>query len=62
MNISLAKQRLQGFNLQLVSERTGLHVNTLSRIRTGKAKSVNTNTLEKLQKFFDAYMAGMGAA
>ena len=51
LTIPEIRERLQDRRLEMVSEATGLHYNTVLYIKTGTAKGANIRTIEKLSAY-----------
>lgn len=51
LTINEIRERLQDRRLEMVSEATGLHYNTVLYIKTGTAKGANIRTIEKLSDY-----------
>ena len=48
------KDKLQDRRLQLVADKTGLHYNTLKKLRDGEAKDPSYETIKALSDYFTA--------
>lgn len=46
-------RRMQDRKLKIISEETGIHVNTLSLIKNGKTTDMMANTLIRLSEYFE---------
>jgi hypothetical protein len=51
LTIPEIRERLQDRRLEMVSEATGLHYNTVLYLKTGTAKGANISTIEKLSAY-----------
>jgi DNA-binding Xre family transcriptional regulator len=51
LTINEIRERLQDRRLEMVSEATGLHYNTVLYLKTGTAKGANISTIEKLSAY-----------
>lgn len=53
MDIDKIRQLLADRRLDIVSDTTGVHVNTISRIRDGKTKNPSYRAFEALRKYLE---------
>ena len=52
LSVQQIRDKLSDRRLDVVSKATGLHVNTLHAIRSGKQTNVRSDTLVKLSDYF----------
>lgn len=59
MTLDQIRTALQDRNLAIVAKGSGVHVNTLWRIRSGQATNATLRTVERIRKYLQATYQGV---